>query len=83
MAYSSYRPRRYQTEKNRKKHQEILRNEIREAQKTMRLCNICGQFNHFTFLNVDIQYLQMACPTCGEIIQVTRLINHSDEQRWG
>ncbi|HUU76769.1 MAG TPA: hypothetical protein VMX55_00390 [candidate division Zixibacteria bacterium] len=82
MAHGSYRPRRYETEKNRKRREEFLRYEIREAQSTMRICKKCCQFNHFIFLNYDIQYLHMTCPICGEIIQVTRLINLSDERKW-
>ena len=82
LAHGSYRPRRYETEKNRKKREQLLQYEIKEAIKTMRICSNCGQFNRFIFLKQCIEYLYLACPRCNEIIKVTRISNLSDERKW-
>ncbi len=77
MAHGSYRPRWRETEK-----EQFHRYEVRELQKTMRLCSKCGQFNIFIFVKREVAYLHFACPVCGVVIQVTRLIIPKDDRKW-
>ena len=82
MSHGSYHPPWRETEDDRKKKALFLRYEIRELQKTMRLCAKCGQFNLFIYVKRDFTYLYFACPSCGEVIQVPRLTTPNDSRKW-
>ena len=83
MAHGSYHPPWRETEEDKKKKKQQRNFEIREAQKTLRLCSKCGKFNHFRYVTIDIVYLHFACPICEEIIQIPRTTSPKDSRKWG
>ena len=82
MAHGSYHPPWRETEEDRKKKQQLRKFEIQEAQKTLRLCSKCGIFKHFLYVKIDIIYIHLACPLCGEEIQVQRSTIPKDSRKW-
>jgi len=82
MAHGSYHPPWRETEAERKKKKQLRNYEIREAQKTPRLCCKCGKFFYFRYIAIDVVYIHFACPICGEVIQIPRTTTPNDSRKW-